>query len=188
VQDICRATPFFLTVGTLEPRKNHAVALAAFDLIWKAGIDAKYVIFGEFGWLAYAMRERITRHPEFGRRLFWLEGGDDAELRYLYRHTAALIHPSVTEGFGLPIIEAAHFEAPVIASDIRIFREIGGEAISYFDPMDPAALARLIKEALTAPRTAASINALSWKEATERLLKLVKEETYLFRVDPVRPT
>lgn len=170
VQNICEKTPFFLTVGTLEPRKNHTAALAAFELLWKAGTDVRYVIVGRFGWLAHALRDRIVRHPEFGRRLFWLEHADDTNLHVLYRHATAVIQPSIAEGFGLPIIEAAHFGAPVIASDIRIFREIGGQSISYFDPMDPNALARCIQEALVSPRVAPSISPLSWTEATERLL------------------
>ncbi len=186
VQDICGKAPFFLTVGTLEPRKNHTVALAAFELLWKAGIDVHYVIVGKFGWLAYALRDRIVRHPEFGRRLFWLDGGNDADLSYLYRHATALIQPSIAEGFGLPIIEAAHFGTPVIASDIRVFHEIGGKSVSYFDPMDPHALAMRIQEALVASRVAPSITPLSWKEATERLLRLVIDETYPYTLNPIQ--
>lgn len=186
VQDICTKAPFFVTVGTIEPRKNHAVALAAFDLIWNAGVDVQYVIVGRSGWLVHALRDRILRHPEFGRRLFWLEHAEDTDLHFLYRHATALIQPSIAEGFGLPIVEAAHFGTPVIASDIRIFREIGGESISYFDPMDPQALAMRIQEALIAPRVAPSITPLSWKEATERLLRLVKDETYPYMLKPIQ--
>jgi glycosyltransferase involved in cell wall biosynthesis len=180
VRAICEKTPFFLTVGTLEPRKNHVVALAAFDLLWRAGVDVHYVITGKMGWLLHALRDRIMRHPEFGRRLFWLHAADDTDLSHLYRHAAALIQPSIAEGFGLPIVEAAHYGTPVIASDIRVFREIGGAALAYFDPMDPHALAECIRAALIAPRIAPSITLLSWGQATERLIALVKDETYAY--------
>jgi glycosyltransferase involved in cell wall biosynthesis len=183
VQDICLRVPFFLSVGTLEPRKNHAVALAAFDILWRARIDVQYVIVGKYGWLAEALRDRILRHPEFGRRLFWFEHADDTDLRLLYRRATTVIQSSIAEGFGLPIIEAAHLGTPVIASDIRIFREVGGRSISYFDPMDPNALARRIQDALVSPREAPSIAHVSWKEATERLIGLVRDETYPYRLD-----
>jgi alpha-1,2-rhamnosyltransferase len=178
VRAICMGTPFFLTVGTLEPRKNHAVALKAFDLLWAAGIDVRYVIVGKLGWIAQALRHRILQHREFGRRLFWLQSASDDDLAFLYRHAAALIQPSIAEGFGLPIVEASNLGTRVIASDIRVFREIGGEAVSYFDPMDASALAALVKEALTNPRPSSPVPALSWKDATERLLRLIRDESY----------
>lgn len=178
VQGICEGAPFFLSVGTLEPRKNYSVALAAFELLWKSGVDVRYVIVGEFGWLTHALRDQILHHPEFGRRLFWLQGADDKVLSALYRHATAAVQPSIAEGFGLPIVEAAHFGTPVIASDIRVFREVGGDSISYFDPMDPDALARCVREALANPRVAPSVVPLTWKEATARLLQLIIDESY----------
>jgi glycosyltransferase involved in cell wall biosynthesis len=171
---------FFLTVGTVEPRKNHITALAAFEQLWKSGVEVCYVIVGKSGWLVNALRTRIQEHAEFGRRLFWFDNCDDTDLQYLYRHATAVIQPSIAEGFGLPIVEAAHFGTPVIASNIRIFREVGGESISYFDPMDAEALAKRLTEALDSPRVAPSIATLSWTEAAERLINLVKEEAYEF--------
>jgi glycosyltransferase involved in cell wall biosynthesis len=123
----------------------------------KSGIEACYVIVGKRGWLANALGTRLKEHAEFGRRLFWIEKCNDTDLHYLYRHATAVIQPSIAEGFGLPIVEAAHFGAPVIASDIRIFHEVGGQSISYFDPMDSEALAKRLTEALKGPRVAPSI-------------------------------
>lgn len=178
LRGICTGAPFFLTVGTLEPRKNHAIALNAFERLWATGIDVRYVIVGKKGWLAQALRHRILQHREFGRRLFWLQSASDEDLSFLYLHAAALIQPSIAEGFGLPIVEAANAGTRVIASDIRVFREIGGDAVSYFDPMDADALAALVEETLTNPRPASPVPALSWKEATERLLRLIRDESY----------
>jgi glycosyltransferase involved in cell wall biosynthesis len=183
VADLCENASFFLTVGTLEPRKNHMVGLAAFERLWKANVDACYVIVGKYGWLAGALRDRLLRHPEFGRRLFWFETCNDTDLRSLYRHATALIQSSIAEGFGLPIVEAAHFGTPVIASDIRIFREIGGRSIRYFDPTDAGELANCVEEALVGARVPPSVVALTWTEATEQLLQLVKEETYQYVFD-----
>ncbi len=178
VLNLSRAAPFFLTVGTLEPRKNHTTALAALELLWNAGVDVSYIIVGKCGRFANALRARLEDHPEFERRLFWFKNCDDPDLRCLYRHAVAVIQPSVAEGFGLPIIEAAHLGTPVIASDIRVFHEVGGSSIAYFDPLDPGALADRAKEALDRPRVAPNIAPLSWTEATKLLLRLITEESY----------
>jgi alpha-1,2-rhamnosyltransferase len=178
VLKVCGVTPFFLTIGTIEPRKNHGIALKAFELLWAAGLDVHYVIVGKIGWLSQSMRQRILEHREFGRRLFWLQSAGDRDLSYLYQHAAASIQPSIAEGFGLPIIEAARFGTRVIASDIRVFHEIAGDAATYFDPMDAGALAARIQEELTNPRPVLPIAILSWKEATARLLRLIRDEAY----------
>ncbi|WP_083931568.1 glycosyltransferase family 4 protein [Methyloferula stellata] len=179
---------FFLLVGTLEPRKNHVTVLAAFEQIWKLGGDACCVIVGKRGWLVNALCDRIQRHPEFGRKLFWFETCSDADLTYLYHHATALIQASLAEGFGLPLVEAAHFGTPVIASDIPVFREIGGSSCSYFDPVNAETLAGRVLEALKSPRSAPTIAVLSWADATERLLKLIKEADYEFTVPDVPPS
>ncbi len=174
--------PFFLAVGTLEPRKNHVAILHAFERLWSLGVDVCCVFVGRRGWLTDAMCSRLLRHPEFGHRFFWFETCSDADLRHLYRHATGLIQASLAEGFGLPLVEAAHFGTPVIASDIPVFHEIGGSSCAYFDPLDPEALAAHIVESLKTPRSAPAIELLSWVDATANLLRLIKEESYEFTV------
>lgn len=168
--------PFFLSIGTLEPRKAYAVALDAFETVWGEGCDARFVIVGRRGWNTRALQRRIREHKEFGRRLFWFDDAGDADLHYLYRRTRALVFPSFAEGFGLPLIEAAHFGAPVIASDIPVFREIGGDAVAYFDMLDSSSLAARLKEALAGGRKAAPLPVLSWRESTRALVGLLRDE------------
>ncbi|PWB82076.1 MAG: glycosyltransferase family 1 protein [Methylocystaceae bacterium] len=175
--------PFFLTVGTLEPRKGYAVALSAFDKLWREGGDARYVIVGHKGWNTWALQRRIREHREFGRRLLWLDGADDADLHYLYKRARALVFPSIAEGFGLPLIEAAHFGARAIASDIDVFREVGGDWVAYFDPTDSDGLLARMKEALAPPPPAPARNVLSWRESAEALMKIVRDEAYQSRDD-----
>jgi len=183
VQRLSCGSPYFITVGTLEARKNHQVALDAFDLLWKSDIDVRYIIAGKTGWLADTTRDRIMRHTEFGKRLIWLDRANDADLAHLYQNAKALIQPSIAEGFGLPIIESAYYGTPVIASDIRIFREVGGEQISYFDPIRPRELVSRIYDVLCHRATQPSIPFISWADATASLLKLIRDETYLYRVN-----
>ncbi len=182
VRSLCQGTPFFITVGTLEARKNHKIALDAFEQLWKTNLDVRFIIVGKMGWMADATRDRILHHPEFRHRLIWLDRASDADLIHLYRHAKALIQPSIAEGFGLPIVEAAHHGTPVIASDIRIFREVGGSMISYFDPMDARSLVARIHDALNGLSIQPSIASVSWKDAAATLLKLVREESYPYRL------
>jgi glycosyltransferase involved in cell wall biosynthesis len=178
------ATPAFLMVGTIEPRKGHRVALDAFDRLWAQGVNARLVIVGRRGWFEEAIVDAITTHPEFGRRLFWFNDADDGELSYLYDHVRALILPSYAEGFGLPIVEAAQRGRPVICSDIPVFREVGRDGALYFRVNDPEALAQTIAEFLSGARGADPGRALNvaWAEASRRIVEVVAREDWLARL------
>ncbi|MFO1103839.1 MAG: glycosyltransferase family 1 protein [Methylocystis sp.] len=167
------ARPFFLSVGTLAPNKGQALCLAAFEKLWARGVDATLVIVGRPGWNTTALARRLREHPEHGRRLFWLSDASDAELQSLYRSARAVLCASYAEGFGLPLIEAAHAGAPVIASDIEIFHEVGGDAIGYFDMLDAESLMERIIETLASKKVAHPLPVLSWKESTQNLLNMV---------------
>jgi len=182
-------TPFFLSVGTLEPRKGYPIALDAFDLLWRSDvIDARYVIVGRAGWQSEALQRDIRSHPEYGRRLFWLNDASDADLRHCYEHAHALIFPSMIEGFGLPLVEAGRRGIPVIASDIPVFHEIGGGDVRYFDLLDPVDLAgeilHLSREASTRSRS----SYVTWDDATEALLALVSTDAYQTRIGSAAAT
>ena len=107
VLDALKTIPSFLMVGTIEPRKNHAQALAAFEKLWAYGVDVNLVIVSKQGWLIEALVDKLRGHAEIGKRLFWLEGISDEYLEKLYNVSACLIATSEGEGFGLPLIEAA---------------------------------------------------------------------------------
>lgn len=175
-------TPFFMSVGTLEPRKAYPVALDAFERLWSEGCDARYVIVGRPGWNTRALQRRIRQHKELGRRLFWLDNASDADLSHLYPRAQGLIFPSFVEGFGMPLIEAAHHGARVIASDIPVFREIVGEAAVYFDVLDPQALATRVRETLAEKRetmpSKASPTVTTWRQSAERLVDMVRGDGY----------
>lgn len=129
-----------LVVGTIEPRKDCDRILAAFERLWAEGSDLALMLFGRAGWRSYDLIDRMRTHPERGRRLFWFEHGSDAELDFAYRHATALIFASRCEGFGLPLVEAMPYGLPVIASDIPVFREIGGDYPVFFPAGDEGAI------------------------------------------------
>jgi glycosyltransferase involved in cell wall biosynthesis len=170
--------PTFLMVGTIEPRKGHAQALAAFELLWARGHDARLAIIGKPGWRMDRLIKRMRQHDEAGKRFIWLERADDDQLVAMYHSSAALLAASEGEGFGLPLIEAAQYGLPVIARDLPIFREVAGEHAAYFDGLEPEAIADAVESWVRereAGHTATStgIPWITWREATDQLTDVV---------------
>lgn len=182
---VAGAAPTFLTVGTIEPRKGHRLALQAFEALWAEAADARLIIVGRRGWFEDAVVAEIRRHPEFGRRLFWFEDVEDAELSYLYDHATALVFASYAEGFGLPIVEAARRGRPVICSDIPVFREVGRDGALYFRVNDSAALAGAIRAFLSGVGKADPSRVLqeSWAEAAHRVVDVIARDDWSRRLD-----
>ncbi len=182
-QRIAHGRPYFLSVGTVEPRKGHPVVLDAMEKLWAEGLDAAYVIVGGKGWGMRHFERRLARHPEAGKRLFWLADASDADLALLYRHARALALASVAEGFGLPIVEAARYGTPVIATDIPVFREAAGDGATYFPLLDSDALAARLKEALIERPHSLAITPMSWRDSAAQLLRMARDGSYQTRLD-----
>ncbi|WP_332876216.1 glycosyltransferase [Massilia sp. S19_KUP03_FR1] len=169
--------PTLLMVGTVEPRKHHEQTVSAFEQLWRDGTEANLVIVGKEGWMVDALVRRLRRHPEAGRRLFWLEGISDEYLQLVYGAADGLIAASAGEGFGLPLIEAARRQVPVIARDLPVFREVGGEHLHYFSGFAPADLAAALTHwlALLADQAVPSSSALprlTWAESAHQLMQV----------------
>jgi alpha-1,2-rhamnosyltransferase len=168
-----KAAPF-LMVGTIEPRKNHALVLDAFERFWVAGGTAALVVIGRRGWQCEATLRRFTALAAAGRPFTHIGDATDADLHYAYRHARCLIFPSVAEGFGLPIVEALAQGLPAIASDIPVHREVGGELATYIPLGDPDHLAGLLRSiedgstVLTAPAPG-SVHLPTWAESAAAL-------------------
>lgn len=130
-----------LMVGTLEPRKGHRQVLEALELCWQRELPLSLVIVGKQGWDVSDLAQQLRQHEQQGRRLHWLEGVSDALLARLYAGCDGLLAASLGEGFGLPLIEAAHHGIPILARDIPVFREVAGPYASYFHAEDGLGLA-----------------------------------------------
>lgn len=124
--------PFFLMVGTLEPRKGHADIVAAYSELWKQGSDHRLVLVGRLGWAVEELRDAIRFHPEYGSKLLWFDNVGDLELEQIYRACRGVIIASHAEGFGLPLIEALGYGKPVLARDLHIFRIHERLGVQYF--------------------------------------------------------
>lgn len=130
--------PYFVVLGTIEGRKNHQLLLRVWDrLLSELGPETpRLVIVGQRGWKADHVLRRLDDLGPLQE--FVEERGtcDDNELSRLLLGARALLMPSFTEGFGLPISEALHLSVPVIASNLAVYREMAGGIPIFLDPDD----------------------------------------------------
>jgi glycosyltransferase involved in cell wall biosynthesis len=171
-----RDLPAFLMVGTVEPRKGYAVVLDAFQRLWSEGSKACLIIVGRLGWMSDALAERLRTLAARDPRVIWLENASDEYLEALYGVVRALIAASEAEGFGLPLLEAAHRGVPVIARDIPVFREVASAFAHYFDGNSVEDLTDVIRTFSTQARVDASPvgeAGLSWQVTTARLAEML---------------
>ena len=138
--------PFFLAVGTIEPRKGYAYLMEGFEILWSQGAVYPLVIVGKVGWMCTDILEKAESLKRLGRPLVMLHDVDDYALDQLYRNSASVIFPSFVEGFGLPLVETLVRGKQVLASNIEVFKEIGGTAVSYFEPGCAKSLAQCVSE------------------------------------------
>ncbi|MBV1903498.1 MAG: glycosyltransferase family 4 protein [Marinosulfonomonas sp.] len=128
------AQPYFITLGTIEPRKNHTLLLDIWDRLAKS--DDPFpglVIVGRRGWKNQSVFERLDEKPA---GVVELNDLPDRDVWALMSGAAGLLFPSHCEGFGLPAAEAAVMGVPVICSDLPVFREILGNYPVYADVAD----------------------------------------------------
>jgi glycosyltransferase involved in cell wall biosynthesis len=165
----------FSCVSTLEPRKGHDTLLAAFDRLWEVNTDATLCLVGKQGWNVAALVAAVRGHPEFGRRLIWLDSADDALLQAVYGASDALLFASRSEGFGLGIVEAARFGVPVVCSDIPVFREVARGGARYVPVGDADAWAEAIGQAVAGDRLPdpREVNVIEWRQSAQTLASCV---------------
>lgn len=140
--------PFFLTVGTIEPRKNHAMLLDVWDRLARslpASRVPRLIIAGRRGWenaVTFARLDRLPRHSPV------IERADlsDADIAWLMDHAYALLMPSFAEGFGLPMTEAAARGLPVLASPLPTAAEFLPDHATILPVDHPAAWADAIAD------------------------------------------
>jgi glycosyltransferase involved in cell wall biosynthesis len=168
-------TQSFLMVGTIEPRKNHVFIINAFERMWETGAQVRLNIVGRVGWKSDHILEKIKGSHFFNKNMFFYESLSDTDLSVIMQQATALILASTVEGFGLPLIEAMHMNITVLASDIPVFREIGGDYPIYFSLDDTEALiekVNLVAEGKYVKEK--SENAwISWDESVRILLDKV---------------
>lgn len=130
------SSPYFLCLGTIEPRKNHQLLLDTWEDFHRTLPDAEIPhlhIVGARGWLNEDVFSRLDSAAFMEKTVFEHTNVSDAELGALMQGARALLFPSFAEGFGYPLVEALQMKVPVIASELPCFREIAGDAATYIN-------------------------------------------------------
>ena len=167
-QPKANAKPFFLAVGTLEPRKNYVKLLEAFDEYIEQGGNTELVIVGRKGW-KYKEIFNTFKLLNHQNRVVIKEEIDDTSLLYLYKTARGFISISLDEGFGLPAAEAQSYGLPMLLSDIPVYRELFSEMKCWADPLNKEQIISSLFELDSAPMNY-NVNmndSGNWQEVTD---------------------
>ncbi|GLK80222.1 glycosyltransferase family 4 protein [Methylopila turkensis] len=138
VEPLAATKPYFVALGTIEPRKNHLTLLHVWRRLAEELGEAAptLVLVGRRGWENEMVVDLLERCPAMRAHVIETNDLPDTALVALLRGARALLFPSFSEGFGLPLAEALGLGAPAVASDLPAFREVAGDAADYLDPLD----------------------------------------------------
>lgn len=163
--------PYFVCLGTIEPRKNHLLLLH----LWRHLAETlppehvpRLVVIGRRGWENEQVVDMLERCPALVGHVEELGGCPDTRLSALLRGARALLMPSFAEGYGMPVAEALSVGTPAICSDLPALREVGGAVPDYLDPLDgPGWKAAVLDHAARGSAHAAQLARLpSWHNPT----------------------
>lgn len=129
--------PYYLYVGTLEPRKNINTLIKAFELFLskQKTPNTNLILAGNWGW-KYKSIEDAIKKSSYQKNIICKGYVSEEEKIKLIKNAVAFIYPSLYEGFGIPIIEAMRFGCPVICSNIGSSKEVAGNMAMYFEKLN----------------------------------------------------
>ncbi|KAA2213859.1 glycosyltransferase family 4 protein [Teichococcus oryzae] len=133
--------PYFVALGTIEPRKNHLLLLHLWRTLKAQLGDAapRLLIIGKRGWENENVLDILERCAALEGVVREVGQVSDRRVTELMRGARALLFPSFAEGYGLPLAEALALGVPAICSDLPALREVGGAVPDYLDPLDGSA-------------------------------------------------
>ena len=174
--------PYLLMVGTLEPRKNHRLALHALAQLKAWGHPHRLLIAGGKGWLFEPIAAEVATLG-LSNDVTFAGYVPDADLPALYSAAEILLQPSQYEGFGFPLLEAMACGTPVICSSVSSLPELAGDAAYQIDINDATALASAIREIVDHPdiadtmrhRGLAHVRQFTWAATAQQTAQLYQQ-------------
>ncbi len=172
--------PFVLSVGTLQPRKNHIALIKAFELALRDS-DYNLVLAGGQGW-SYEEVHDLVRLRGLQHRVLFAGFVADEDLSALYSSADVMAFPSLYEGFGLPVLEAMACGVPVLASNVSCLPEVAGAAALFVDPRDVEAMSAAMLKLLSnvdlretlRKKGFERVEQFSWQSSAVNLLRVYK--------------
>ena len=164
-QDV--AWPFVLTVGDLQPRKNHVGLIQAFERVMKAHpeLPHRLVFAGKDTWFSPTVRA-AAKASAVADRIVFLGFVTDEELTHYYSACDVFVFPSFYEGFGIPILEAMACGRAVACSNTSAMPEVADSAALLFDPNNIEQMGRALNDLLIDPQLRARMGRLGLQRST----------------------
>lgn len=188
--------PFILSVGDIQPRKNHIGLIKAFEKLVRACPQLKHqlVIAGKETWFAEHVNEAV-RASGVEDRIRFCGFVSDADLLQLYNACELFVFPSYYEGFGLPVLEAMACGRAVVCANTTALPEVADGAAILFDPYVTDEIARAMKDVLLAPDLRVRMERLglqraayfSWQKTAARTLDVFREVAGAAAASPRQP-
>lgn len=175
-RDLATGAPYFVALGTVEPRKDHRLLLdvwTGFSANLPATAIPRLVVVGGLGWGARDIVARLCAATGAGGAVLYLPDLPDAAVSALLAGAAGLLAPSRAEGFGLPAAEAAALGVPVLATDLAATREVLGDWPTYLPPGAVDVWSRAILAALDIPAAKPPPLLSTWADHFNRIFKLI---------------
>ncbi|MDZ4743856.1 MAG: glycosyltransferase family 1 protein [Verrucomicrobiota bacterium] len=175
--------PYFLYVGNLSPHKNLPALIEALALFSQSGCQYRLVIIGKSFKGQMQLLEELIRSRGLSEQVMILSGLNDQRLLEFYSHATALIHPSLSEGFGFTPLEAMACGTPALISRAGSLPEVCGDAALYFDPLKPEEIAARMKQIVLEKnlrqemieRGKARAKEFTWEKCVDGIIELYKE-------------
>lgn len=174
--------PFILYVGSAFPHKNLDKLVDAFSTLHSKYPDLNLVFAGKREQY-YQKLETYAEDSPSKTNIMFTGFAQDSDLKWLYEHAKCYVFPSLSEGFGLPGLEAMAHGAPVASSDATCLPEVYGDAAVYFNPRDTKDIAAKISNVIDNPKLAkdlvekgyAQVKKYSWKRMAEQTSDIYEE-------------
>ena len=139
---------FFLSVGTIQPRKNYEALIQAFIMFHEKHPTYHLIIVGNSGW-GKTNFAQVIKENYLQKYIHLLGYITSKNLNFLYNTATAFVFPSLYEGFGIPPLEAMKAGCPIIASNVSSIPEVLGDAAIYCDPRSPAEFAFAMEKVIS---------------------------------------
>ncbi len=178
--------PYFLTIGTLQPRKNLINLIKAYELFYqnsKFSEKPQLVVAGKIGWLAEPILE-AAKNSSVSEHIIFTDFVDEYYKPNLYKEALATIMVGLYEGFGIPVLESLHYNTVPIASNGSGLPEVVGDAGLLVNPHQPEAIANALEKAVLLSKKDISTlkdkmqaqrTRFSWEEAGHTILQVLYE-------------
>ena len=163
---VAGAARYVLVVGQYAPYKNHERALEGFARAFAGDPATRLVMVQRQGRSNSSLAQQADALG-IGAQVYFTGSVDEAALIQLYSHASALLHPSLTEGFGNPLAEAMACGCPVITSDRSAMPEVTGGAARLVDPLSPESIAAALGEVCGDSALAARMKAVGLARAAQ---------------------